>query len=126
MISAGLTVLVQKEDKTIFQSTEPMLRPLLLCLRNHRAEMKDASVIDRVVGKAAAYLCILGQVKEVITPLASQSAHQVLQEHHISLKALKTVPQIRNRDNTDQCPMEKLADSCATPEEFLRALEKRT
>jgi len=121
----GLSVQVEKNGTVVFQSSAPMLKPLFVCLNEKKEEMQGATVIDKIVGLAAAYLCVLGKVREVITPLASESAREMLQRHHIDLRATKIIAEIRNRENTDQCPMEKLAFSCHSPQEFYNKLTKK-
>lgn len=121
----NLSIQVEKNGKLIYQSQKPMLKPLFLCLTEHRREMEGSTVIDKIVGQAAAYICVLAKVKRVLTPVASQSACDVLKENNIELKALRIIPQIMNRDNTDQCPMEKLAVSSGSPKKFYQELESR-
>ncbi|HPN36201.1 MAG TPA: DUF1893 domain-containing protein [bacterium] len=119
---AGLTLRVEKAGREIFSSSEPMLRPLLLCLQQRRSDMAGAAVIDKIVGRAAAYLCVKGKVAEVITPLASHGAQEVLQQAGIPLHALRVVAQIMNRDNTGPCPMEQLAGEALSADGFYQAL----
>jgi len=122
---AGLTLQVEKAGRVIFASAEPMLKPLLLCLQRRRSDMAGATVIDKIVGRAAAYLCVEGKVAEVITPLASHGAQEVLQQAGIPLQAQRVVAQIMNRDNTGPCPMEQLAGQARSAEEFYQALSAR-
>jgi hypothetical protein len=122
---SGLSIQIEKEGYIIFQSAEPMLKPLYLCLNEKREQMNGATVIDKIVGQAAAYLCYLGQVREIFTPLASQSAEQFLAEKKILLRAARIIPQIMNRNNDGPCPMERLAISCGSPESFYQELQKR-
>lgn len=125
LIKNGLSLRIEKDDRIIYQSSEAMLKPLLFCLQQYREEMAGATVIDKIVGLAAAYLCIIAKVKRVLTPLASVPAHQALQQYGIELVSLRLVAQIMNRDNSAPCPMEQLALSCSSPEEFISALNQR-
>ncbi|MBN2413307.1 DUF1893 domain-containing protein [candidate division KSB1 bacterium] len=121
----GLSIIVEKNGKIVFQSYDPMLKPLFTCLNENKELLNDSIVFDKIVGRAAAYLCIIGRVKEIYTPLASESAMKVLDENNIKTGALKTIPLIKNRDNSDMCPMEKLALSCKTPQEFYKKLAEK-
>lgn len=122
LLHAGLTLQVEKAGRVIFASSEPMLKPLLLCLQQRQSEMAGATVIDKIVGRAAAYLCVKGKVAEVITPLASHGAQEVLQQAGIPLQAQRVVAQIMNRSNTGPCPMEQLAGETLSAEGFYEAL----
>ena len=122
---SGLSIQIEQDGQIIFQSAEPMLKPLFLCLNEQREQMRGATVIDKIVGLAAAYLCVLGQVGEVFAPLASESAKRFLAENHITLQASLIIPQIMNRDNSGPCPMEQLAIASGSPQQFYQELEKR-
>jgi len=121
----GLSIIIEKNGEIIFQSYDPMLKPLFTCLKENKDQLQGSVVFDKIVGRAAAYLCIIGRVKEIYTPLASESAITVLKENNIKIGALNTIPLIKNRENTDTCPMEKLASVCKSPEEFYKALEEK-
>lgn len=118
------SLLIRKGAVVIYQSSEVMLKPLLECLSQHRAEMTDALVVDRVVGRAAALLFAMVNVSEVVTLLASTSAQQVCQFYGIPLHADKIVPRILNRAKTDLCPMEKLAQNYQSPADFYARLSE--
>ncbi|MBN1997411.1 DUF1893 domain-containing protein [candidate division KSB1 bacterium] len=118
-----LSIVIEKNGKTIFESVEPMLKPLYICLNEKADEMNRSIVIDKIVGRAAAFLCVLGKVSAVYTPVASDSALEVLEKAGIELKARKKIPHIMNRDNTDFCPMEKLAGTFTSAEDFYQKLK---
>lgn len=82
-------------------------------------------MVDKIVGRAAALLFVLGKVERVITPLASESAIDVLDAAGIEWFAERRIPYIVNRDRTGMCPMEQLANSCATPQEFYTRLGEK-
>jgi len=119
----NLSIRIEKNGEIIFESYDPMLKPLFTCLLKKREELKGATVVDKIVGRAAALLSQLGEVKEVITPLASETAREVLESAGIELYAEKMIPYIVNRDNTGMCPMEKMAIECDTAEAFFEKLK---
>jgi hypothetical protein len=113
-----LSLYVMKEGKVLFKSREHRIKPLYLCLNQHGDEMKGAIVVDKLVGAAAAYLCILGKVKRVITPVISRTARNALEEADISVHAEKIIVNVMNQDKTGLCPMEKLARELQSPKAF--------
>lgn len=119
----NLSIHIEKGGRTIFESHDPMLKPLFVCLLEKRDELVGATVVDKIVGRAAALLMTLGRVREVFTPLASEAAKLVLDAAGISLRAEKMIPYIVNRDNTGMCPMEKMANECETAEDFFAKLK---
>lgn len=77
-------------------------------LNNDPDFLNGAFIADKVVGKAAAALMILGNIKELYTDLISLPALVLLNETAISVKYGKVVSHIENRNKTDWCPMEKI------------------
>jgi len=122
---ADLSLQVEKEGVVFFSSAEAMLKPLFTCLQQHAAEMAGSTVIDKIVGRAAAMLCAQGRVAKIITPLISRSAIEILEQYQISYHALRILPQIMNRDQSGPCPMEKLAGQFEHPQEFVDELARR-
>lgn len=69
--------------------------------------LNGASVADKVIGKAAASLMVLGKVKEVYTHIISHPALRLLQDNGIEVSYDKIVPHIINRTQTGWCPLEQ-------------------
>ncbi len=86
--------------------------------------LNGASVCDKAVGKGAAALMVLGEVKEVYTPLISTPALQLLKKSGISVEYDKEVPFILNRYQTDLCPLEKRCREGNTAKEMLPVISR--
>lgn len=86
--------------------------------------LKGASVADKVVGKGAAALMILGGVNELHADLISESALALLQTGRIRVAYDEKVPQIQNRTKTGICPVESLCRDAGTAEECLPLIEE--
>ena len=69
-------------------------------------ELKDAIVIDKVVGKASAMFMSDGEVQFVYGELMSEPSKEILQNASIAFEAEKLVPNIKNRIGDGLCPME--------------------
>lgn len=82
-----------------------------------------ASLADRVVGKAAAALMLLGGVKEVYAEVVSQSAADLLDGSGLKLGYSQIVPNIINRTKTGLCPLETLCQDADTPHECLQQID---
>lgn len=79
--------------------------------------LKGASVADKVVGKGAAALMILGGVEELYADIVSEPALFLLKTAPIRVCYKEKVSQIQNRTQTDYCPVEKLCRDAKTAEE---------
>ena len=71
--------------------------------------LKNSSVADRVIGKAASMLLAHLEVKEVYTEIISETGIKILNDSNINIEYKKLVPYIKNRDKTDLCPVENLS-----------------
>lgn len=116
----GYTCVLVKDD-TIYTSTDRGVKPLLHWL-NEKKDTKNYSVADKVIGKAAAFLYVLLEVKAVHAFVISDPALSVLEKHGIDVSFEKKVDMIRNRTNTGYCPMEQATLNVSTPEDALTAI----
>ena len=93
-------------------------------LHNDKALFDGAFIADKVVGKGAAALMIVGGVKEVYADVMSRAALSLFQSHGLEVEYGLLVDNIINRAGTDICPVEKLCSSCLTAEECLPLIEE--
>lgn len=84
--------------------------------------LRGAFVADKVVGKGAAALMILGGVEEVYADVASTPALELFAAAGVRVACALEVPQIINRAGTGRCPVETLCLACRTPEECLEPI----
>ena len=93
-------------------------------LHNDKALLDGAFIADKVVGKGAAALMIVGGVKEVYADVMSRAALSLFQSHGLEVEYGLLVDNIINRAGTDICPVEKLCSSYLTAEECLPLIEE--
>lgn len=86
--------------------------------------LKEAAIADKVVGKAAAAMMILGEVERVYADIISLPALVLLRHAGIETDFGQVVCFIRNRDRTDWCPLEKLCCQKESPEEIFHQVEE--
>lgn len=99
------------------------VKDLYRLLREYPEVLKGAVVADKVVGKAAAALMILGGVEEVFAQVISQSAHSLFKTTSIQVNYIRQVPHIINRTQSGWCPLETRCFTLQTPEECLAQIE---
>lgn len=73
-----------------------------------REFLQGATVVDKIVGKAAATLMIAGGVKKLHTNIISQLALDILQGKEMEVSYNQIIPHVINRDKSGWCPMETL------------------
>lgn len=107
------TCVLCKDDEVI-TSTVRGVKPLIDWL-NSKTELKGFCAADKVVGKAAAFLYVLLNVDSVYAPVMSKTAIDILSRYGIEPFYDLSVEVIRNRSDTDICPMEKTVQNINDP-----------
>ena len=107
LLTSASTIAVVSNGE-VFTSQERGVKPLLFLLKEKNGFLKGASVADKVIGKAAALLMVLGEIKEVHTLIISEPAINVFKNHNIKYFYDKKVTRIVNRAGDGLCPMETL------------------
>lgn len=124
LLSSASTIAVVS-DGEIFTSQERGVKPLLFLLKEKKEFLKGASVADKVIGKAAALLMVLGEIKEVHTLIISEPAIQVFEKYNIPCFYDKKVDRIINRTGDGLCPMETLCLDVDEPQEAFQKIKDK-
>ncbi len=98
------------------------VRDLHDLLLREPAFLRGASVADKVVGKGAAALMLLGGVSRLHADVISRPALELLKANHLEVSYGQLVPHVQNRAGTDWCPVEKLCADLHTPREMFEAI----
>lgn len=101
------------------------IRPLLQPLNVDKSFFEDAFVIDKVIGKSAAFLLLYGKVKKVHATIMSEHAQKLLESYNIDYSYDRLVPFIQNKLKTDMCPMEKTVLNIENIQDAFVALNKK-
>ena len=81
--------------------------------------LKGALIADKVVGKGAAALMILGGIKELYTDIISTKALELFRKSDVKVDFAQEVDFIWNRDRTGGCPVETMCSEVESAEEIL-------
>lgn len=100
------------------------VRDLYRLLTESPAVLSGAFIADKVVGKGAAALMMLGGVAEVYTDVISRPALALFSQSDIKVAYGECVDNIINRKGDGICPVESLCMNCATAAECLPLIEK--
>lgn len=117
-------VVVQKEE-IIHTSNKNGLMPILDLYDYNKNILSNASVADKVIGKAAALLLADANIKELYADLISENAIPVLDNSNIKYIYNKKVKEIRNKDNTGMCPMEELSLRSKDADELIAKIKEK-
>ena len=122
LIAEGAAVVTAKNKVITAQAKGHGVKPLLKLLDEGR--LAGAVVFDKVIGRAAAAICVSGGAAEVHTLVASEGGVKYLADRGIAITADKVVREIFNRDKTGRCPMESRVEKLESPAEIVEALRK--
>ena len=104
----NLNKFIAKRNNIVFYTSNDIgVKPILSKINEDMNFYKNADIEDTIVGKAAACLYVLAKIKFVYAHTLSESAKIYLEKNNVSFKYDKLVKEIRNRTNTDMCPLEK-------------------
>ncbi len=123
-LKTGLAFQVYKSEKMLFTSNKEMLAPLLEYLEMLAPYHHKVVIFDKIMGNAAALLCVLANCSEVYSPLGSEFAIKTLDKYGIAYHIAKIVPYIQKPGLTEICPMEKLSID-KEPDEFYEIVKSR-
>ena len=83
------------------------VKPILSIYDRHPEDLMGAPVADRVIGKAAAMLLVLGGAAEIYGAVMSESAIEFLSARGVPHRFGERVPRIENRTRDGICPIEQ-------------------
>lgn len=107
-----------------YTSTMRGVAPLLKWL-DEGINLQGFSAADKVVGKGAAYLYILLEVKEIYANVISRPALDTLKKHNIPTSYAILTEAVKNRDNTGLCPIESAVINIDNPHDALTAIRNK-
>ncbi len=116
---------VVKNNQILVRNTGRGIMPLLEIYDNQPQALDGGILIDKVIGRAAAFIAIKGKTTKVYGELMSQEALDLLKEHKIQVAYGKLVPQILNRNQDDLCPMEKTVLGAISPQKAVKLLQDK-
>lgn len=115
--------LLLKDNHIISTSKGKGIKPLLNLLENETEVIKDATLVDKVIGRAAAFIAIKAGVRTVYGELMSEGALKLLNDKHIPATYGKLVPGILNNKQNDICPMDKAIEEIDDVDEAVKTIK---
>jgi len=119
----NLALVIAREGKVVFETSSRGIGGLLKAIEESDNEMKGSSVADRIVGKAAALLCVFAGVVAVFAVTASEEGIRALRDNNVLCRFENKVPFILNYKRNDTCPFEKLVIKISNSKEAYEKLK---
>jgi hypothetical protein len=116
-----LTLSIVKEGVVLFETGSHRISGFLGAIEEFGAELEGASVADRVVGKAIAFLCVYAGIRFVYADVLSRKAKAVLKENGVPCEWKELVDTILDVNRSDVCPFEKATADISDPKKAYAA-----
>jgi len=117
LIEEDLSLVIVKRGNVIFETKKQGISGFLQAIEKLDKNLVAASAADKIVGVAAAMLCVYAGVASVFALTISEGGIRLLEDNNIAYLFEKKVSNILNRDKNDVCPFEKLAMASGSAEE---------
>ncbi len=117
LIEKNLSLVIVKKGQVIFETKKPGISGFLQVIENLDKNLVASAVADKIIGVAAATLCVYSGVSYVFAQIISDEGIRVLKDNNIEYLFEKKIPNILNRNKNDVCPFEKLAISSRNTED---------
>lgn len=122
--SGSFSCVIATTEGTVRTFHRRGITDLFITLKNEPDVLRGAMVADKVVGKAAAALMVLGGVSRIHADVISTPALSLLQSHGIGVEFTTETDHIVNRAGTGWCPMEELSRDENSPEAIRDKVEQ--
>ncbi len=123
LVKSEYTCVLQINDKT-YTSSLRGVKPLVLFYKSGK-DFSGFSAADKVVGKGAAFLYILLDVKEVYAGIISKPALSILNLYGIKVEYNILVEHIINRKGDGICPFEQAVMYTENKYEAYKLIEEK-
>jgi hypothetical protein len=119
--AVGLAIV--RDGVVLHESRARGVAGLLAAIDTLGPALAGACAADRVVGRAAALLCVYARLRAVAGAIMSETACETLEGAGIPWQAEQLVPRVLARDGAGPCPLERLVETVPGPEEAYARLK---
>ena len=118
----GLSLLVYNHDSLTTHANRG-IQDLIQLISEQPERLNGAVVADKIIGKSAAAIMIVGGAKQVHTNLICTPARELFEANGVRIFAAEEVPMILNRDRSGMCPMDTRIQEVESIEECVEILQ---
>ena len=122
--NSGKYTLVICKDEDIIKSDVTGIRPVMNLI-DSKKDYKGYSAADKIVGRAAAFLYTLLQVKNLYGETMSKGAVEILKNAGIYYEYKTLTDYIENRQKTGMCPMDEAVKDIDNPKDAYVAIRNK-
>lgn len=122
---SGNSLMIYKAGELIFESDLGGIRPHLKAIDELGSKLEGTLMVDKILGRAAAFLAIYAKAAEAMALIVSSPGKQVLDASGIKYSFREEVPHIKMENGVIYCPFESMVQGIEDPEEAYRAIRAK-
>ena len=122
---SGNSLMIYKDRVLLFESDLGGIRPHLKAINEHGGDLEDTLMVDKILGRAAAFLVVYSKAAEAITNIVSTPGKQVLEANHLKFSYREEVAHIKMKDGVIFCPFESMVQGISDPVEAYAAIVEK-
>ena len=121
----GNSLMIYKKGELFYESDLKGIRPHLKAINELGSELEGTLMVDKILGRAAAFLVIYSKAGEAISAVLSTPGKQVLDKYGLKYSYREEVPHIKLENGVIYCPFERMVQGIDDPDEAYRAIVEK-
>ncbi len=121
----GNSLMIYKDDTLIFKSKLGGIRPHLKAINELGQRLEGTLMVDKILGRAAAFLMVYSKAAEAITAVLSTPGRLVLERYGVKFSYSEEVPHIKMENGVIYCPFERMVQGIEDPSEAYVAIVEK-
>ena len=121
----GNSLMIYKNGELLFESSLKGIRPHLKAIDELGEKLEGSLMVDKILGRAAAFLVVYSKATEAITAVLSTPGKRVLEKYGIKFSYREEVPHIKMENGVIYCPFERMVQGIEDPDEAYRAIAEK-
>lgn len=122
---SGNSLMIYKNGALLFESDLGGIRPHLKAIDEHGGVLEGTLMVDKILGRAAAFLVVYSKAAEAITNIVSTPGKQVLDANHLKFSYREEVLYIKMKNGVIYCPFESMVQGIDDPDEAYAAIVEK-
>jgi hypothetical protein len=123
--NTGNSLMIYKRGELIFESSLGGIRPHLKAINELGTELEGTLIVDKILGRAAAFLVIYSKAAEAITVVVSTPGKIVLEKYGVKFSYQTEVAHIKMENGVIYCPFERMVQGIEDPLEAYEAIVEK-
>lgn len=121
----GNSLMIYKNGELLFESDLGGIRPHLKAIDEHKDDLEGTLMVDKILGRAAAFLVIYSRAAEAITAVVSTPGKNLLEANNFKFSYREEVPHIKMKNGVIYCPFESMVQGLHDPHEAYSAIVEK-